>query len=192
MPFELQFSLHKCPKPSWQGFRPPKPSKCPFEHGQFFSKISAPNHLGKGRDPPPHLGNAQIDPASFYLGLPLGCQCQWLFHAKDKGMVEKRRIGAVPSMAWADAKNTITHPCGKLLTFHSKANGMVEKGRIGAVLSMAWAVAKQFAAVSLSPSIDSITRPRLYQDTWSVGSSLRIFDQTETMKVQEFETLWQP
>ena len=38
MPFELQFSLHKCPKPSWQGFRPPKPSKCPFEHGQFFSK----------------------------------------------------------------------------------------------------------------------------------------------------------
>ena len=24
MPFELQFSLHKCPKPSWQGFRPPK------------------------------------------------------------------------------------------------------------------------------------------------------------------------
>ena len=38
IPFELQFSLHKCPKPSWQGFRPPKPSKCPFEHGQFFSK----------------------------------------------------------------------------------------------------------------------------------------------------------
>ena len=27
---ELQFSLHKCPKPSWQGFRPPpKSSKCP-------------------------------------------------------------------------------------------------------------------------------------------------------------------
>ena len=45
MPFELQFSLHKCPKPSWQGFRPPKPSKCPFEHGQFF-------------------------PASFSVGLP--------------------------------------------------------------------------------------------------------------------------
>ena len=38
IPFELQFSLHRCPKPSWQGFRPPKPSKCPFEHGQFFSK----------------------------------------------------------------------------------------------------------------------------------------------------------
>ena len=37
MPFELQFSLQKCPKPSWQGFRPPKPSTWPFERGQFFS-----------------------------------------------------------------------------------------------------------------------------------------------------------
>ena len=51
---------------------------------------------------------------------------------------------------------------------------MVEKGRMGAVFSMACAVAKQFAAVSLSPSIDSITKPRLYQETWSVGSSLEI------------------
>ena len=48
---------------------------------------------------------------------------------------------------------------------HSKARGIVEKGRIGAVFSMAWAVAKQLAAVSLSPSIDSITSPRLYQET---------------------------
>ena len=30
MPFELQFSLHKCPKPSWQGFRPPKNKKMPL------------------------------------------------------------------------------------------------------------------------------------------------------------------
>ena len=51
------------------------------------------------------------------------------------------------------------------LTPHSKAKGIVEKGRIGAVFSMAWAVAKQLAAVSLSPSIDSITSPRLYQET---------------------------
>ena len=50
------------------------------------------------------------------------------------------------------------------LTPHSKARGIVEKGRIGAVSSMAWAVAKQLAAVSLSPSIDSITSPRLYQE----------------------------
>ena len=56
---------------------------------------------------------------------------------------------------------------------YSKASGMVEKGRMGAVFSMACAVAKQFAAVSLSPSIDSITKPRLYQETWSVGSSLK-------------------
>ena len=66
MPFELQFSLHKCPKPSWQGFRPPKPSKCPFEHGQFFSKISAPNHLGKGRDPPP-FGQCPNRPGFFLI-----------------------------------------------------------------------------------------------------------------------------
>ena len=30
MPFELQFSLHKCPKPSWQGFRPPKNKQMPL------------------------------------------------------------------------------------------------------------------------------------------------------------------
>ena len=30
MPFGLQFSLHKCPKPSWQGFRPPKNKKMPL------------------------------------------------------------------------------------------------------------------------------------------------------------------
>ena len=39
MPFELQFSLHKCPKPSWQAFWPPhNQANCPFELRQFFSK----------------------------------------------------------------------------------------------------------------------------------------------------------
>ena len=86
---------------------------------------------------------------------------------------------------WSDVELEKLWPCTHALNwrgcpdffFHSKARGMVEKGSMGAVLSMAWAVAKQLAAVSLSPSIDSITRPRLYQDTWSVGSSLRIFFQ---------------
>ena len=55
MPFELQFSLHKCPKPSWQGFRPPKPRKMPLWTWTILLKISAPNHLG----------NAQIDPTFF-------------------------------------------------------------------------------------------------------------------------------
>ena len=30
VPFELQFSQHKCPKPSWQEFRPPKNKQMPL------------------------------------------------------------------------------------------------------------------------------------------------------------------
>ena len=49
-PFELQFSLHKCPKPSWQAFWPPhNQANGPFGLGHF----SAPNHPGKRWDPPP-------------------------------------------------------------------------------------------------------------------------------------------
>ena len=37
--FELQFSLHKsAPNHPSKGLDPAKMSKCPFEHGQFFSK----------------------------------------------------------------------------------------------------------------------------------------------------------
>merc|ERR1719414_611079 len=58
------------------------------------------------------------------------------------------------------------------LRVYSNASGMVENGSTGEQASMAWAVAKQLAAVSLSLSIDSMTRPRLYQDRWLFGSSL--------------------
>ena len=43
-------SLNKCPKPSWQAFRPPHP---------------------------PRLGNARIDPATFSVGLPLNVEIRF-------------------------------------------------------------------------------------------------------------------
>ena len=50
-PFELQFSLHECPKPSWQTFWPPYNQA--NTHLNFnFHCTSAPNHPCKHFDPP--------------------------------------------------------------------------------------------------------------------------------------------
>ena len=55
----------KCPKPFGQGSRPPKIK-------QILPKKVAPNHPGKGLDPPPPLtGNAQMPFTLFLGGLPL-------------------------------------------------------------------------------------------------------------------------
>ena len=69
---EPPFSLHKCPKPSWQGFRPPpKPSKCPFDLGKFFSKKVPQTIRARVETPPPLTGNAQMPRTWIWVGLPL-------------------------------------------------------------------------------------------------------------------------
>ena len=52
---ELQFSLHKCPKPSWQGFRPPlnQANACLNLVNSSLKKCPKPS--GQGFRPPPPL-----------------------------------------------------------------------------------------------------------------------------------------
>ena len=53
---ELQFSLHKCPKPSWQGFRPPlnQANACLNLVNSSLKKCPKPS--GQGLRPPPPYG----------------------------------------------------------------------------------------------------------------------------------------
>ena len=68
--FEPQFNhCISAPNHPGMGSDPPKTSKCPFEHGQFFSK-QVPQTIRARVEIPPHLGNARIDPATFSVGLP--------------------------------------------------------------------------------------------------------------------------
>ena len=55
MPFELQFSLHKCPKPSWQGFRPPQNQANARLNLVNSSLKKCPKPSGQGFRPPPPL-----------------------------------------------------------------------------------------------------------------------------------------
>ena len=72
MPFELQFSLHKCPKPSWQGFRPPQNQANAHLILANSSLKKCPKPSGQGsRPPPPLTGNAQMPRTWIWVGLPL-------------------------------------------------------------------------------------------------------------------------
>ena len=50
---ELQFSLHKCPKPSWQGFRPPQNQANAHLILANSSLKKCPKPTGQGSRPPP-------------------------------------------------------------------------------------------------------------------------------------------
>ena len=52
-PIELQFSLHKCPKPSWQGFRPPQNQSNARLNLVNSSLKKCPKPSGQGLRPPP-------------------------------------------------------------------------------------------------------------------------------------------
>ena len=52
---ELQFSLHKCPKPSWQGFRPPQNQANAHLILANSSLKKCPKPSGQGSRPPPPL-----------------------------------------------------------------------------------------------------------------------------------------
>ena len=60
-PIELQFSLHKCPKPSWQGFRPPQNQANAHLFLANSSLKKCPKPSGQGLRPPPLTGKAQIE-----------------------------------------------------------------------------------------------------------------------------------
>ena len=53
---ELQFSLHKCPKPSWQGFRPPQNQAIAHLILANSSLKKCPKPSGQGSRPPPPYG----------------------------------------------------------------------------------------------------------------------------------------
>ena len=70
MPFELQFSLHRCPKPSWQGFRPPNQANAPLNMDNS-SQNKCPKPFGQGSRPPPPLGQCPNRPGIFQTGASL-------------------------------------------------------------------------------------------------------------------------
>ena len=53
---ELQFSLHKCPKPSWQGLRPPQNQANAHLILANSSLKKCPKPSGQGSRPPPPYG----------------------------------------------------------------------------------------------------------------------------------------
>ena len=53
---ELPFSLHKCPKPSWQGFRPPQNQANAHLILANSSLKKCPKPSGQGSRPPPPYG----------------------------------------------------------------------------------------------------------------------------------------
>ena len=70
-PFELQFSLHKCPKPSWQAFWPP--------HNQANAHLNLDNSslnkcpqtiLARVETPPPLWAMPKCPPRAFEGGFP--------------------------------------------------------------------------------------------------------------------------
>ena len=69
----LNFNFHciSAPNHPGKGSDPPNQANAPLNMDNS-SQNKCPKPFGQGSRPPPHLGNAQIDPASFSVGLPLG------------------------------------------------------------------------------------------------------------------------
>ena len=68
----LNFNFHciSAPNHPGKGSDPPNQANAPLNMNNS-SQNKCPKPFGQGSRPPPHLGNAQIDPAFFNLGLPL-------------------------------------------------------------------------------------------------------------------------
>ena len=64
----------RCHKASWQGFRPSQNQANARLNLENLSLKSAPNQPGKRLDPP-QTANAQIGPASIFMGLHYRCFC---------------------------------------------------------------------------------------------------------------------